>query len=428
MARADADRSFERLYVQHRRDVFGAALRELGNFHDAEDVTQAAFIDAYRAILRGSRPESPRAWLLAIGENVRRRRFRTALRRPREEPLEAEVVTTGDVENEQANALRAALAALPPQQRDVFVLREISGLSYEEIAERLGSTVSAVQMLLFRARKVLRARLEPPAVAPRRSLVPVWLTQFLSRGDAVSYTPRGVGVVGAAVLAVGGAAVGVAESQQGPPSRVVVPAAARPGFVSHVSTPAVPSTEVAEDGRPPRATAPARPERRHEAQPTSRRGIRPETAQARPGDTGTPAGAAGAAPPEARPAPSDAGAGEPVLPSSPKVAPPSTQPRASDAVPVVPVPASTLPLPVEPLPAEPLAAPALPIPAPVPPVSAPVPPVAVPAPPVSVPVPPLQPPTPPAVPPPPVSASPPVPLPPVPLPPVPEPVPPVPLP
>ena len=126
-ARAEADLDFERLYGGHRGEVFRAALRELGNIHDAEDVTQAAFIDAYRAVFRGSRPEAPRAWLLAIAENVRRRRFRTALRRPREEPLDPEAALGAEPTTEQTNALRSALAGLPPQQRAVFLLREIVG-------------------------------------------------------------------------------------------------------------------------------------------------------------------------------------------------------------------------------------------------------------------------------------------------------------
>ena len=429
MTRADADRSFERLYVQHRRDVFGAALRDLGNVHDAEDVTQAAFIDAYRAILRGSSPESPRAWLLAIGENVRRRRFRTALRRPREEPLDAEVGTTDGVGNEQAQALRAALEALPPQQRDVVVLREIAGLSYEEIAERVGSGVPAVQMLLFRARKTLRARLEPPVVAaPRRSLVPLWLAQFLGRGDAVSLTPRGAGAVGAAVLAVGGATVGIVESQQPSPSRADVPAAASPAFLTPVPRRAALPTVVAEAGRTPAATAATRSQKRDKARPTARRDI-PPVAHSRPGqtgsETGTAAPAAGAASPDAAPASSDVGPGEPVLPSAPPTASlPAVKPPVPEAVPPVAVAAGPPPLP----------APTPPVSAPVPPVSVPAPPVGAPAPPVSVPAPPPQPPTPPAVPPPPpvptppVSGVPPVPAPPVPEPPVSQPVPPVPVP
>ena len=105
--RADAERSFERLYRRHRADVFRAALRELGNLHEAEDVTQAAFVDAYRAVLRGTRPDAPRAWLLTIAENVRRRRFRTSLRRPREVPLDADAdaALAAEESHEEASAL-----------------------------------------------------------------------------------------------------------------------------------------------------------------------------------------------------------------------------------------------------------------------------------------------------------------------------------
>ncbi|HUQ22110.1 MAG TPA: sigma-70 family RNA polymerase sigma factor [Gaiellaceae bacterium] len=206
-ARREADLDFERLYAGHRSDVFRAALRELGNVHDAEDVTQAAFVDAYRAVLRGSRPEAPRAWLLAIAENVRRRRFRTARRRPREEPLDPEAASGAEPSIGQANALRNALAALPSQQRDVFLLREIAGLSYDEIADDLGSTVGAVQMLLFRARQTLRAELEPPAVRSSRGVVvplPGWLTGLAARSDSLVLTPRAAGALGAAVIAVTG--------------------------------------------------------------------------------------------------------------------------------------------------------------------------------------------------------------------------------
>src|SRR5215213_909263 len=96
-ARTELDLDFERLYAGHRGDVFRAALRELGNVHDAEDVTQAAFVDAYRAVLRGTKPQSPRAWLLAISENVRRRRFRTAQRRPREQAFDADFPVSAEI-------------------------------------------------------------------------------------------------------------------------------------------------------------------------------------------------------------------------------------------------------------------------------------------------------------------------------------------
>lgn len=267
-ARTEADRSFERLYRGHRADVFRAALRELGNVHDAEDVTQAAFVDAYRAVLRGSRPEAPRAWLLAIAENVRRRRFRTSLRRPREEALDPEAAPAAEPTTEHANALRSALAALPQQQRDAFLLREIAGLSYDEIAEDLGSTVGAVQMLLFRARQALRAELEPPHVT-RSKLgiavpVPGWVTGLTARSDTLVLTPRVAGAVGAAVVAVTGVTAGLADS---PPDR-------RLPHVVHKSASAAPSharrTEVAAVVAPPLAVPTRRaPRSRARALPTA---------------------------------------------------------------------------------------------------------------------------------------------------------------
>ena len=191
--RDEVDRSFERLYRLHRGEVFGASLRELGNVHDAEDVTQAAFADAYRALLRGSWPHSPRAWLLAIAENVRRARFRAAGRRPQEEQADPDGMAATEPPHEQAETLVAALHSLPATQREVFVLRELAGLSYAEIGSRLGASVASVQMLLFRARRALRAELEPPAVSSRRPLAlwPAWLLQLVSRGDRLFLTPRG---------------------------------------------------------------------------------------------------------------------------------------------------------------------------------------------------------------------------------------------
>ncbi|MDQ3067673.1 MAG: RNA polymerase sigma factor, partial [Actinomycetota bacterium] len=191
--------SFEQLYLGHRADVYRAALRDLGNVQDAEDVTQAAFVDAYRAVLRGTRPQAPRAWLLMIAENVRRRRFRTSLHRPREEPLDPEAAPAAEVSHDHAGALLEALETLTTDQRQAFLLREITGLSYEEIADRTGSTVGSVQMLLFRARRALRHELDPPNV--NGALLP--LASLFSRFEALRGAPRVAGAIGAAALAVG---------------------------------------------------------------------------------------------------------------------------------------------------------------------------------------------------------------------------------
>jgi RNA polymerase sigma-70 factor (ECF subfamily) len=249
---ADADSSFELLYRGHRADVFRAALRELGNVHDAEDVTQAAFVDAYRAVRRGTRPESPRAWLLAIAENVRRRRFRTSQRRPREEPLDEHAAAAAEEPHERAAALLDALAELPAEQREAFLLREIAGLSYDEIAGRTEATVPAVQMLLFRARRTLRQLVEPPHVRSVFLPFPAWLASFSSRLDAVSVTPRAAGAAGAVVLAVAGAGAGITAGagEPEPPANRAAPAPLRAVEAPRVKAP---------PPAPPRPAAPAPP-------------------------------------------------------------------------------------------------------------------------------------------------------------------------
>ena len=257
-ARAAVDVTFEELYRGHRADVFRDALRELGNVHDAEDVTQAAFVDAYRAVLRGTQPQSPRAWLLAIAENVRRRKFRTAQRRPRELPLDEDFPLAADLPHEQAEALVDALGELPLEQRRVFVLREIAGLSYDEIAAEVDSSVASVQMLLFRARRSLREELEPPVVARRRTglLVPMpgWLATLASKVELAGLTPRVAGATGATALVVLGASVAVplapadiprpsrADSQSAvvAPGRIVATrSSSQPGSVGAVARPQV---------------------------------------------------------------------------------------------------------------------------------------------------------------------------------------------
>src|SRR4051812_8753088 len=79
-----ADRQFERIYQRHVADVYRYVFAVLRNPHDAEDVTQTTFVNAYRAMQNGERPEKPQNWLIAIAHNVCRQRFRQAQRRPQE--------------------------------------------------------------------------------------------------------------------------------------------------------------------------------------------------------------------------------------------------------------------------------------------------------------------------------------------------------
>jgi RNA polymerase sigma factor (sigma-70 family) len=171
--KVDPDRSFERIYRLHRRDVYGSVLRDVRDPDEAEDVTQAAFLNAFRAMRRGDRPEKPRAWLLTIARNVVRRRATTRAGRPQEVELDAELLLTLEDEEGSASAdICAALRRLTDAQREAILLREIQGKSYSEIADELSLSTPAVEALIFRARRALADELElvdrVPLVRKRR--------------------------------------------------------------------------------------------------------------------------------------------------------------------------------------------------------------------------------------------------------------------
>jgi RNA polymerase sigma-70 factor, ECF subfamily len=161
LARQRPDRSFERLYEKHAADVYRYALVVLRNQADAEDVTQTTFMNAYRAFERGERPRAPQNWLIAIAHNVCRQRFRQSQRRPNEVELNEELAESiVDDDPVSAEDIRRALGHLAFNQRAALVMRELEGRSYQEIAEILDVSVSAVETLIFRARRALREQLE----------------------------------------------------------------------------------------------------------------------------------------------------------------------------------------------------------------------------------------------------------------------------
>src|SRR5919109_29009 len=151
--RLGTDRSFERLYRKHAGDVYRYALVVLRNQADAEDVTQTTFLNAYRAMENGEHPRSPQNWLIAIAHNVCRQRFRQSQRRPNEVAYEEELAeAVVDEDAITAEDIRRALGHIAFNQRAALVMRELEGRSYQEIADILGTTVSAVETLIFRAR------------------------------------------------------------------------------------------------------------------------------------------------------------------------------------------------------------------------------------------------------------------------------------
>jgi RNA polymerase sigma-70 factor (ECF subfamily) len=134
----------------------------LGNRADAEDVTQTTFVNALRALERGESPRKPSNWLITIAHNIVRQRFRQAKARPFEVELHEELAGAEPVDDATPTlaAVVEALGRIPPAQREALVLREFEGRPYAEIAEVLGITTSALETLLFRARRSLAQEME----------------------------------------------------------------------------------------------------------------------------------------------------------------------------------------------------------------------------------------------------------------------------
>jgi RNA polymerase sigma-70 factor (ECF subfamily) len=157
-----SDRAFERMYKRHVGDVYRYALAVMRNPADAEDVAQTTFLNAYRAYIeKGQRPEKPQNWLIAIAHNVCRQRFRQSARRPSEVSFEDDIGDTiVDDDVPTGDDITRALSHLAFNQRAALVMRELEGRSYSEIAEILELSTSAVETLIFRARRALREQLE----------------------------------------------------------------------------------------------------------------------------------------------------------------------------------------------------------------------------------------------------------------------------
>ncbi len=248
------DASFERLYRRHRRDVYGAVLRDVRDPDEAEDVTQIAFLNAFRAIRRGEQPDKPRAWLVTIAKNVVRRRYRGLATRPQEVALDPEVAPDlVDLDGPTAGEIAAAIRRLPPNQRAVILLREIQGRSYAEIADELELSLPAVETLIFRARRNLSEELRladhVPATRTRRagrlrSLFALPGLGKLSLGFSFGRAGMAAFVGGVAIMTVPVGDVG-----SGPPAAPAAPrspALAEQGGPPATPTALAPKTEAAQ--------------------------------------------------------------------------------------------------------------------------------------------------------------------------------------
>jgi RNA polymerase sigma-70 factor, ECF subfamily len=165
-ARDGEDDALRLLYLLYADNVFGYVVAIVRDEHDAEDLTSEVFTRLPRALTHYRAGATPfAAWLLRVARNA----ALDHLRAQRSVPL-AEVHATGATAELQAHerldALKAALSALPEDQRQVMLLRLVAGLTPGEVAEQLGRSVDAVHALQHRARRRLREELTQSGWAP----------------------------------------------------------------------------------------------------------------------------------------------------------------------------------------------------------------------------------------------------------------------
>ena len=158
------DGEFSELYRDHLRDVYSYAYYRVGNHHDAEDLTEQAFLQAYRHFERAQRESDGRPlrpWLIRIAHNLASNYHRDKSRRPEAaldaiEPPSAPHSTERVAEGrEELKHLMDTMQGLPGDRREALIMRFALGRDNREIARALGRTDGATKVLIHRAIKQL---------------------------------------------------------------------------------------------------------------------------------------------------------------------------------------------------------------------------------------------------------------------------------
>ncbi|HEV3094841.1 MAG TPA: sigma-70 family RNA polymerase sigma factor [Solirubrobacteraceae bacterium] len=164
-SKVELDAEFSELYRTHLRDVYSYAYYRVGNHHDAEDLTEQTFLQAYRHFeraLRESDGRPLRPWLIRIAHNLAANLYRDRSRRPATSiedtsELAASHTTEELVEGrEQLTRVLDGVNRLSEDRREALIMRFALGMDNREIARAMGRTDGATKVLLHRAVKQLQ--------------------------------------------------------------------------------------------------------------------------------------------------------------------------------------------------------------------------------------------------------------------------------
>ena len=159
-AKQRLDAAFSELYRAHLRDVYSYAYYRVGNHHDAEDLTEQTFLQAYRHFERAQRESHGRPlrpWLIRIAHNLAANYYRDRSRRPQTNIDDAGALATAHTteglvqDREDLQRILRGVQQLPDDRREALIMRFALGMDNREIARALGRTDGATKVLLHRA-------------------------------------------------------------------------------------------------------------------------------------------------------------------------------------------------------------------------------------------------------------------------------------
>jgi RNA polymerase sigma factor (sigma-70 family) len=228
-AARDADATQD-LFERYSGQIFGFCVNRLGSRDEAEDALQSTFLNVHRALQRGVTPEAEIAWLYKIAHNVCLTRRRSTRRRGHVESP-SDLAAVQDVlpapsreAPDDLIRLTDALEQMPDNQRRAILMREWQGLSYHEIADELNLSQSAVETLLFRARRTLASNLDSEDEQPRRFARVRRAVDVGTLLAAVKGLFEGGAAVKVAAIAIAASGAAVAATDPpGPPSKSAPP-------------------------------------------------------------------------------------------------------------------------------------------------------------------------------------------------------------
>ncbi len=176
---ADEEEAFDKLVIKHKNRVFNLCYRFVGSYEEADDCAQETFVKVYRSLKKFKFKSAFSTWLYAITVNTCKNKLSSLEYRYKKKMVRLDGPKGGEdgvyrvevqdesmsprVEierKEKKGLIQKAIDSLPEQQKVVVVLRDIEGLSYEEIAGATGFKPGTVKSKLARARQQLREKLK----------------------------------------------------------------------------------------------------------------------------------------------------------------------------------------------------------------------------------------------------------------------------